>query len=540
VIPSTIYDQLKKVRASKTLELSPTPLLRKEIEGLDGTIQPFRLRYYQGQGIYHLLVVPRMVLGDGTGLGKTVEAIGALCYLWAKDPSFKVLVVCPKSAIRQWAGEIRRFTNGVKAIIGTGSIKEREKAYREWVDSDQPSVLITNYHLLVRDWDAGAGKEPGLLDKLTASKKLVTIFDECTAFKNPATKTHQTCKFVSARSVRVYGLTATLLKNNLIEGFGIYKVIVPDLFSTKTDFLRRFCITELRRVPGGAKIPIIVGYQNLQEFRTTIDPHFYGRPKHMVSEELPNLTTREVICELSRAEEEKYKEALSGVLEHGDGEIRDYQETKDLTSLIYAQEVVDSLALIGIEDDTGAKERALLDLLSEEFDGEKVVIYTQFETLVTRLQKLLAKEKIKSVRITGKESDAAREKAKATFQNTSSGVDVIFITNAGSEAINLQMAVAMIFVDTPWVWGDYVQLLGRMIRIGSPHPSVLAIHLISMRPNREPKRQETIDHKKVKALRKKKGVIDQVIGEAAVGALRFERSVDTVREIIDAMKEDAV
>lgn len=29
-----------------------------------------------------MLVVPRMILGDDTGLGKTVETIATFCYLW--------------------------------------------------------------------------------------------------------------------------------------------------------------------------------------------------------------------------------------------------------------------------------------------------------------------------------------------------------------------------------------------------------------------------------------------------------------------------
>ena len=56
------YEQLKKVRGSKTLTLKPTPMLRSEIKGLDGKTQALRLRYYQVQGIYHLLMMKRLVL----------------------------------------------------------------------------------------------------------------------------------------------------------------------------------------------------------------------------------------------------------------------------------------------------------------------------------------------------------------------------------------------------------------------------------------------------------------------------------------------
>lgn len=564
-----IYAHLKQIRTSKTLSLKPTPMLRTEIIGLDGSVQPFNLRYYQSQGIYHLLMVPRMVLGDGTGLGKTVQVLGALCYLWDRTPDMRAIVICPKSAIRQWGSEIEKFTTGIKPFIVSGSGPQRKAIYEAWAAApttpgNPKPVLVLNYHILVRDWDADIQKAPvpvgakvgtqktlgkGLLDRLTSGQKLTLIYDEATAFKNPATKTHQTCKFLSTRAARCWGLTATLLKNNLIEGFGIFQVITPGLFTNKTAFMNAYCVCELQTVKGGAKVSIIVGYKNLADFRAQIDPYFYGRPKHLVSSELPSLTTKEILCELSPAEDRKYSEALGGLLTVGGGNVKDFRETRDLTALIYCQEVVNSLALLGFEDgeevtDTAvagksAKEEALLDLLEEELQDEKVIIYTRFSKLVTRLQTLLTAAKIPSVRITGKESDKDRQKAQAAFQNVDSKVKVIFITDAGSEAINLQAAGAMVFFDTPWSWGNYVQLLGRMIRIGSVHQKVYAIHLIAERPKKEKKQRETIDHKVLKGLRKKKGMIDQIIGEAAVGALKFERDADGVKDLMNQLREDA-
>jgi SNF2 family DNA or RNA helicase len=557
-----VYQQLLTVRQSKTVELRPNSMLQEWIVGFDGQPQSFKLRYYQVQGVFHLLMVARMVLGDGCGLGKTVEALVALCYLWERDPNYKVIVVCPKSAIRQWASEATRFTKGTRAFIVSGSFERRKAIYEAWAAHTGPSLLILNYHKLVRDWDAGVTKEElppgakkgtqpkkgkGFLDTLTSKlPKLTVVYDECTAFKSTATKTHQTCKFLSQRVRRVWGLSATLLKNNLIEGFGIYSVIRPGTFTTKTAFMNAYCVTELQRVKGGGRIPIIVAYKNITQFRQEIDPYFYGRPKHLVSDELPALTTREILCELSPAEERKYKESLQGVLELGDGALRDYQDTKHLTSLIYAQEACDSIALLGYEEGSSvegekfsgrsSKEAALVDLLSEEFDGEKVIVYTRFEKLVVRLQKIMAQVGIKSVSITGKVSDRDRKKAQDKFQDPNSPVKVIFITNAGSEAINLQAASAMVFFDSPWSWGDYVQLLGRMVRIGSPHPRVLAVHLVAERPG---KKRETIDHKVVKKLRSKKSIIDQIIGEAAVGALTFERDEVDLRDIMRSLREDA-
>ena len=568
------YEQLKKVRASKTCSLKPCPMLRTEIVGLDGIPQPFRLRYYQVQGIYHLLSMKRLVLGDGAGLGKTVETLGALCYLWSgREPDNRVIIVTPKSALRQWAAEFARFTVGVKTFVVSGDLSQRRAIYEAWVGYAGPDkpVLILNYALLIRDWDQGSVPplkpdgspdpkglaSPGLLEQITGEiPKVVTIFDECQAFKNTATKTWQTCKFLADKSHRCYGLTATLLKNNLMEGFSIYKAIYSAVFSTKTKFMEDFCITKKQLVRGGRQIPIVVGYRNLEGFRAKIDPFFLGRPKHAVSDELPTLITKEVCCELSAAEDSKYDEALSGVLEMGDGEIRDFEEHKAFVSLIYCQQVVNSLSMLkfksgesivtaGYHDFVGkvgelsAKEEALVDLLSGELDDEKVIVYTRFESHVARLQQVLKEAKIKSVRITGKEKDEARRAAQNIFQDLESDTKVIFITSAGTEAINLQAASAMVYFDAPWSWGDYVQGVGRAIRIGSPHQHVVVYHLVAERPGQSIKARRTIDHYTLALLRGKKDLIDKVLGESAVGALEFEKGGDNfVRNLVRELKRN--
>lgn len=572
VANSKVYEQLKKVRESKTVTLKTTPMLRSEFVGLDGQTHPLKIRYYQVQAIYHLLAMKRMVLGDATGVGKTLMVIAALCYTWEKEESNKVIVVCPKSALRQWASEIHKFSTGIQVYIVDGTPNERKQTYLEFATHEGPSkaVMVLGYAPLIRDWNAGATQPllpngqvdpkgvvtPGTLDRITSKIPALTIvFDEATAFKNDRTKTWQVCGELSARANRCYGLTATLLKNNLIEGFSIFKVVYPQVFSTKTQFMKDYCVTQLQKVAGGRKIPIVVGYKNLGGFRAQIDPFFLGRPKHVISDELPKLITREVQVEMSAIEDAKYTEALSGMISLGDGEVRDYEEHKALVKLIYCQQTVDSLSLLRYgEGDlidldifseaaevtaTGSKERALLDLLIEEFDDEKVIVYCRFASLIPRLQELCKKVGIESVAVTGDVKDTtknpARLKAQEAFQNLKSKVKVIFISDAGSEAINLQAASAMIFYNAPWSWGNYVQLLGRPIRIGSPHDKVVAVHLVAERPRLKAKERKTIDHYTLEILQKKKDLIDKVLGEAAVGALDFKGESSFTRQLQNSL-----
>jgi SNF2 family DNA or RNA helicase len=310
----------------------------------------------------------------------------------------------------------------------------------------------------------------------------------------------------------------------------------------------------MQPVARGRKIPIVLGYKNLDLFRQRIDPFFLGRPKHKISSELPKLITREVLVRLSAAEDAKYGEALTGILSLGDGEVRDYEEHKRLVALTYCQQTVDSLSLLRYEEGDvidldmfheeqeevkalSSKEQTLMDLLTGEFDETKVIVYTRFASLVPRLQQLCKKAGIESTAITGKIVDTkknpARLKAQQAFQDLNSNVSVIFITDAGSQALNLQAAEVLIAYNAPWSWGNYVQLLGRPIRIGSPHQHVLAIHLVAERFRQK---RKTIDHYTLEILQRKKDLIDKVLGESAVGALEFESKDSFTRELMDRLR----
>jgi superfamily II DNA or RNA helicase len=108
--------------------------------------------------------------------------------------------------------------------------------------------------------------------------------------------------------------------------------------------------------------------------------------------------------------------------------------------------------------------------------------------------------------------------------------NIILLTQAGSEAVNLQTASAFIFYDNPWSPGDYDQLLGRMIRIGSKHSLVVAIHLIC---------RGTMDDHTMEILRRKSKWIKQVLGEQTKGALEFDDESD-IREIFGRLRQDAM
>src|SRR5690606_10824896 len=97
-----------------------------------------------------------------------------------------------------------------------------------------------------------------------------------------------------------------------------------------------------------------------------------------------------------------------------------------------------------------SKLNVLIDLLVEgDLSEEKVVVFSRFRSMVDLAIRELEKRKVKCVRVTGSENEKERKTAMEKFQDENNDVRVIFITLAGSHAINLQTGKAIIFYDTP-------------------------------------------------------------------------------------------
>ena len=526
--------KLAQIRERTDLKLKPTQHLKTTFTDFDGVEKDLSIRYYQVQGILHLIFMKRFLLGDDTGLGKTLQCIAALCYIWEKDPSRKVLVLTTKSATPQWAKEFGKFTRGVRVVVAKGTRKQRDKAYTAWRKSSLPTVMVMGYRSAVND-----------IRKLQEDTGYILITDEATAYKNPKTQVHQVVRHMSEQADRTWALTATLIKNHLMEGHGIYQVVLPGLFGTANSFMYYYCIIEMMMIGKGRKVPRVVGYhpEKVAEFRDAIQPYYLGRPKHEVATELPTLIRKIVEVGLSREQDRKYREALGGFLDIGETrkEGSEEKEITKLTAIGYCQQIVNHPALIECEGTSGKLDTLIDMLVNGDLAGQKVIIFSRFKKMINLLMPLLKKAKLKPVRVTGDENEDQRQKAQDLFQDPTSDTMVICITSAGGEGINLQAAKAIVFYDTPWSAGEYLQVLGRMIRIGSIHAMVLAIHLVAKLANGKP----SIDGRVMDVISSKMKLIEAVLGERLKGKTQTTQTNATIKvrsevlEIFDALQDDA-
>jgi SNF2 family DNA or RNA helicase len=549
------YDFLQKIRKSKKATLKPCPYIRSS------TV----LRAYQIIGAVHFLSLSRMILGDSVGLGKTLQMIIAFAYRLMSLPTLKLLVVTPKSAMEQWKEEFEKFCKGITVHVlsnSYGKVKGRNEygpveelrakgikcttitgfaARKAQYDTMGAHVLICNYHAVQEDYTFLADNR---------LPKFQVVFDECQEFKNEKTKTWFGANELSEQATYVYGMSATLIKNRLEEAYNIFKVIVPGLFPGKIKFYSEYTVRKkmtLWRKGRKRYFNKVVGYQNLAQFKDLIDPYFLIRKTRDVATELPQLISRKLILEMSEDQGQLYRKALSGELyrklikekyfkyenmfnsktDHTDKECQifellhsKYEEslTKDglikskLAALSYCQLVSNGPGWIG-EEGESSKETEFRRLFDQELSDEKTIVFTRFKSGIKRLTPVLDDLGIKHVQITGDDEIKERNDSKKKFQDLNQDYKVIFITQAGSAAINLQAAGVILYYDTPWSYGDLYQSIGRAQRIGSIREHILLLHMIN---------KKTIDEHVLQVLEGKKDLINTIIGDIAEGAIDFK------------------
>ena len=379
--------------------------------------------------------------------------------------------------------------------------------------------------------------------KKNPNTKTMLVCDEIHVLKNHQGKLHKLFHVAAKPFNRVIGMTATPVKNRLMEFFAIFRIIYPELFPKVTHFQRDYCVMKMQRIGGGRQVPVVVGHskEQLEAFVQKVEPFYLSRRKHDVAKELPELITREIICTLSPEQEELYD--LAELLLAEAEANPDDDNTQTLKTMTMIRQACNAPQLLADEEGKpfegeSSKIDQLVEILQENPDA-KVLVFSAFERMISLIEARLKKEKINCTRITGKESSAkVRTEHVKTYQDPDSGVNVMLITSAGSESLNLQATEHLVFVDSPFSYGDYVQTIGRPQRIGSKHLTVLITHLVARRQNGE----KTIDDHVIKILRGKKKLADSVSGEALKGGLQFTES-DLVKEVmnlvLDAKRAEA-
>ena len=412
------------------------------------------LRPYQGQGYSWLRFLGAAglggVLADDMGLGKTVQA---LAHLLAEkqdgDADRPSLVVAPTSLMVNWRMEAERFAPALKVLTLHGP--DRKARFDAMPGHD---LVLTTYALLARDRDV-----------LLAQPWHAVIVDEAQNVKNPDTNAARILRRLEAR--QRFCLTGTPVENHLGELWALMDLLNPGLLGDRRHFARAF------RAP----IEKNDDAPRRQALARRVRPFLLRRTKAEVAAELPPKTEIIEHIEMDPAQSAIY-EAVRFAMHC---KVREAVAAKGLErsriiildALLKLRQVCCDPRLVKLPSvkKTGAasaKLMRLMEMLGELVEeGRRVLLFSQFTSMLALIEERLAAAGIAFVKITGDVGDRATPVAR--FQAGEVPVFLISL-KAGGTGLNLTAADTVILYDPWWNPAVEAQAIDRSHRIGQEKP----------------------------------------------------------------------
>jgi superfamily II DNA or RNA helicase len=448
------------------------------------------LRPYQDRGVAWLAALREAKLGgvlaDDMGLGKTLQAMAAF--------RGRVLVVCPKSVVHNWAAEIAKFRPGAEVHVYHGHDRslahgDRELPKNEAVGEDRVTVTLTTYAVLRLD-----------ITELTAITWDVVVLDEAQSIKNPHSQTAHAAFSLKAHAR--FALSGTPIENRLEELWSLMHFANPGLLGGLSDFQRRFAY------------PIMQGEQGPSaRLQKKLGPFLLRRTKREVVPDLPPRTESILYVELEPDERAVYDAVLMATR----GEVAEQFKQggsimKVLESLLRLRQAACHVALVpGQSRATSTKTERIIDALGElAAAGHKALVFSQWTSFLDKLEGRLTEAGTKHVRLDGTTQNRAA--VVDTFQADAGPPVFLLSLKAGGTGLNLT-AADHVFIADPW-WNPAAedQAADRAHRIGQDKP-VFIYRVVA---------RDTVEER-ILALQEKKRALAEAALRGAQGQLGLTR-----------------
>lgn len=423
-------------RQSGEMKIEPPPL-----GDLENVLRPYQKH---GVGWLHFLRQNRFggILADEMGLGKTLQTLAYLRSVQSQKPS---LIVCPTSLVFNWANEAARFTPQLKVAVLQGP-----KRHEAFAEISKANLVITSYGLIRRD-----------AEQYRELEFDTVVLDEAQHIKNRQTQNAQAVK--SIRSDYRLVLTGTPLENSVLDLWSIFDFLMPAYLGSSQDFKERYEIPITREKSVEAQTRLA----------RRIRPFLLRRLKSEVAKDLPAKIEQVSYCELTPAQQSLYEQ----ILDAGRKEITSAVEANGLqksrliilNALLRLRQICCDLRLLKLEKVDPATASGKVDLFRELLEevvdgGHRVLVFSQFVTMLNLLKEQLAAEEISYCYLDGSTTDRAGVVER--FQKDSKIPVFLISLKAGGVGLNLTGADTVIHFD-PW-WNPAVedQATDRAHRIG--------------------------------------------------------------------------
>lgn len=445
------------------------------------------LRNYQKTGYKWLKTLSHYsfggILADDMGLGKTLQVIALL--LSEANDSKPSIVICPNSLIFNWLNEVDKFTKDLRAIAVVGNKNQRLSIIN---NAENVNLIITSYDLLKRD-----------IDIYRHLNFKYCILDEAQYIKNFYTKNASSVKSICCETR--FALTGTPIENSLSDLWSIFDFIMPGFLLSYNDFKKKY------------ENPIVrdKNKEALKNLNSHINPFILRRLKTDVLKELPD---KMEISSYTKMEEKQSKLYTAELIRAS----REFNEAID--SIGYEKSQIKILSLLTrlrqicchpslyIENYSGesAKLNLCMQIVQDSLEtGHKILIYSQFTSMLDIIGKELSSRSIPYYLLTGNTKSCERIRLIDEFNSNSIPVFLISL-KAGGTGLNLTGADIVIHYDPWWNNSAQNQATDRVHRIGQKN-KVQVFKLII---------KDTIEEKIEKMQKRKQGIADSIITEKEV------------------------
>lgn len=393
------------------------------------------------------------ILADDMGLGKTVQVIALLADGYKKEEQdgkgLLSLIVSPASLVYNWEHEFRKFAPHLPIASVAGTAKEREQILDETkrdADTGKNRILITSYDLLRRDIE--------LYEPLTFRYQII---DEAQFIKNAGTKNARAVKKI--QSVTRFALTGTPIENRLGELWSIFDYLMPGFLFSYQRFKKDF------------EIPLIK--EKNEEVMTSLkrltSPFILRRVKKDVLKDLPDKLETCIYSQMEGEQRNLYAanaQILKNMLEEG-GEEDVSGKLQILAQLTRLRQICcDPRLYYENYKGNSAKLETCMELVeSGAFGGHKILLFSQFTSMLKLIEARLKTDGIGYSLLTGETSKKDRLHMVDSFQKDDTPVFLISL-RAGGTGLNLTAADTVIHYDPWWNIAAQNQATDRVHRIG--------------------------------------------------------------------------
>ena len=430
----------------------------KDFSGIDpvptATGLQATLRDYQLAGFHWMQFLARHglhgILADDMGLGKTLQTLAHILTekQTGQSRGLPTLVIAPTSVVPNWRAEATRFTPDLRVLVLNGP--DRKKYFRSIPHAD---LVLTSFALLQRD-----------IDKLATVPFHLVVLDEAQYIKNPRSKIAQAACKLDARNRLC--LSGTPIENHLGELWSLMNFLVPGFLGTEDAFNKRFR-TPIEKDGDADRNAVL---------KARVAPLILRRTKDQVAKELPPKTELVHLIELNSGQKDLYETVRATMNKRVREAIAargiEQSQIVFLDALLKLRQICCHPALLPEDYSKDILESAKLDFLTELLavlieEGRRILLFSQFTTMLGLIEEHLIKEKIPYLKLTGASKD--RGKLVEDFQSGKAPVFLISL-KAGGTGLNLTAADTVIHYDPWWNPAAEAQATDRAYRIGQNNP----------------------------------------------------------------------